>query len=227
MCLQELKSTEDKFPFVALQAAGYYSAVSGQATYNGVAMLSRVEPGDIHKSLGSPNQDPQARFLSARIQDVRILSVYVPNGSVVGSDKWSYKLDWLQRLKTHLEMHHDPAEPLAVCGDFNVAPDDRDVANADKWRDSVLCHEEGRKALRDLASWGLVDVFRRHHAEGGLYSWWDYRRLGFPKNDGLRLDHIFATKTLARRSTAADIDRQERKGTKPSDHAPVVASFSN
>lgn len=227
MCLQELKSVEEKFPFDALREAGYHAAVSGQPTYNGVAVLSRDEPREIHKSLGDSKEDPQARFLSAMIRNVRILSVYVPNGSVVGSEKWTYKLEWLGRLRDYLEAHHDPAEPLALCGDFNVAPEDRDVANPDKWRDSVLCHEQGRKALRELGGWGLVDAFRRHHSEGGLYSWWDYRQLGFPKNDGLRIDHIFVTETLARRSLETEIDRQERKGKKPSDHAPVIASFSD
>ncbi len=227
MCLQELKSVEEKFPFDALRESGYHAAVSGQPTYNGVAVLSRDEPREIHKSLGDSKEDPQARFLSAMIRNVRILSVYVPNGSVVGSEKWTYKLEWLGRLRDYLETHHDPAEPLALCGDFNVAPEDRDVANPVKWRDSVLCHEQGRKALRELGGWGLVDAFRRHHSEGGLYSWWDYRQLGFPKNDGLRIDHIFVTETLARRSLEAEIDRQERKGKKPSDHAPVIASFSD
>ncbi len=227
MCLQELKSVEEKFPFDVLREAGYHAAVCGQPTYNGVAVLSRDEPREIHKSLGDSKEDPQARFLSALVRNVRILSVYVPNGSVVGSEKWTYKLEWLGRLRAYLDAHHDPAGPLALCGDFNVAPEDRDVANPDKWRDSVLCHEQGRKALRELGEWGLVDAFRRHHSEGGLYSWWDYRQLGFPKNDGLRLDHIFVTETLARRSLAAEIDRQERKGKQPSDHAPVIASFSD
>lgn len=227
MCLQELKAVEEKFPFEALREAGYHAAVCGQPTYNGVAVLSRDEPREIHKSLGDSHEDSQARFLSALVRNVRILSVYVPNGSVVGSEKWTYKLEWLGRLRAYLDAHHDPAEPLALCGDFNVAPEDRDVANPDKWRDSVLCHELSRKALRELSEWGFVDAFRRHHSEGGLYSWWDYRQLGFPKNDGLRLDHIFVTETLARRSLAAEIDRQERKGKQPSDHAPVIASFSD
>ncbi len=154
MCLQELKSVEEKFPFDALREAGYHAAVCGQPTYNGVAVLSRDEPREIHKSLGDSKEDPQARFLSALIRDVRIPSVYVPNGSVVGSEKWSYKLEWLGCLRAYLDAHHDPAEPLALCGDFNVAPEDRDVANPDKWRDSVLCHPQGRKALRELGEWG-------------------------------------------------------------------------
>ena len=218
---------EEDFPFEPLREAGYYAAVHGQRTYNGVAMLSRTEPREIRKSFEDGIEDPQARFLSVSIEEVRVLSVYVPNGSVVGSDKWDYKLAWFRRLRAYLDQNHDPSEPLALCGDFNVAPEDRDVANPDKWRDSVLCHEEGREALRDLCRWGLVDAFRRHRPEDGLYSWWDYRQLGFPKNDGLRLDHVFVTDTLAGRSGAAEIDRQERKGKQPSDHAPVIVRFAD
>ncbi|MFQ5792696.1 MAG: exodeoxyribonuclease III, partial [Acidobacteriota bacterium] len=161
------------------------------------------------------------------IDDVQVLSVYVPNGSVVGSEKWEYKLDWMHRLRDYLDRHADPKEPLALCGDFNIAPDDRDVADPEAWRDTVLCHEEGRRALRHVLDWGLVDVFRLKHPEGGIYSWWDYRELGFPRNDGLRLDHIFATRPLADLLASAEIDRRERKGKKPSDHAPVVAVFAN
>lgn len=200
MCLQELKSIEEKFPFDALREVGYFVVVCGQPTYNGVAILSRDEPMKIRKSLGDSKEDQQARFLSALIRGVHVLCVYVPNGSVVGSEKWAYKLEWLGRQRTYLETHHDPSETLALCGDFNVAPEDRDVANPEKWRDSVLCQERGRRALRELCGWGLVDVFRQHHPEGGLYSWWDYRQLGFPRNDGLRLDLVLATESLARRS---------------------------
>lgn len=227
MCLQELKCVEEKFPFDAIREVGYQAVVSGQPTYNGVAILSREEPLEISKVFGDANEDRQARFVSALVGEVRVLSVYVPNGSVVGSEKWRYKLEWLARLRSYLETHHDPSETLALCGDFNVAPEDSDVANPDKWRNSVLCHELGREALQKLGVWGLVDVFHRHHPEGGLYSWWDYRQLGFPRNDGLRLDLVLATESLARRSLSAEIDRQERKGKQPSDHAPVIASFSD
>lgn len=226
MCLQEIKAPEDKFPFEALRETGYYAAVCGQPGYNGVAVLSREEPRGIRRSFGDMEEDRQARFLFARVGDVGVLSLYVPNGAIVGSEKWDYKLRWLARLRAYLDAHHHPSEPLALCGDFNIAPEDRDVANPDKWRPSVLCHEEGRRALRELCQWGLVDAFRRHRTEGGLYSWWDYRQLGFPKNDGLRLDHVFVTEPLALRSQAAEIDRQERKGKQPSDHAPVLVSFS-
>ena len=227
VCLQELKAAEENFPFEPLREAGFHAAVHGQRTYNGVAILSRAEPLEIRKSFDDEVEDLEARFLSASIDDMRVLSVYVPNGSVVGSEKWAYKLEWMGRLRAFLEKNHDPAQPLALCGDFNVAPEDRDVANPEKWRESVLCHQEGREAVRELGRWGLVDAFRLHHPEGGFYSWWDYRQLGFPRNDGLRLDHVFVSDILARRSQGAEIDRQERKGKQASDHAPVIVRFSD
>ena len=129
------------------------------------------------------------------------------------------------RLRTYLQDRHDPSQPLVLCGDFNVAPDNLDVANPERWSGSVLCHQAARDAFQQVREWGLTDVYRQHHPEGGIYSWWDYRMLAFPKNDGLRIDHILATEPLAKRCTGAEIDRDERKGQKPSDHAPVVATF--
>ncbi len=225
ICLQELKAQESSFPFEPLREAGYTAAVYGQKTYNGVAILSRTEPQEIVSSFGDGIEDPEARFISALVEGVRVLSVYVPNGTSVGSDRWEYKLEWMRRLRRYLDTHADPSAPLVLCGDINIAPDDRDVANPDSWHDSVLCHENGRRALEHIREWGLVDTFRQEHPEGGFYSWWDYRRLGFPKNDGLRIDHIFATESLSKKLVSAEIDRQERKGKKPSDHAPVVAVF--
>jgi exodeoxyribonuclease-3 len=170
--------------------------------------------------------DPQARLVATRIQGVLVVSVYVPNGSSVGSDKYQYKLAWFKRLRGFLERHASPREPLLVCGDFNVAPKDSDVARPDEWADSVLCDGDVRAAFADIMRWGLVDVFNKHHPAGGVYSWWDYRMLGFPKNNGLRIDHILATDALACRSVEASIDREERKGQLPSDHAPVIARFA-
>ncbi len=225
VCLQELKAREDAFPYDAIRTAGYHAAVYGQPTYNGVAILSRIEPRNIVQGLDDGIADPQARFLAAQVGEVQVISAYVPNGQVVGSEQYAYKLDWLRRVQAFLDRHFTPATPLVLCGDFNVARDERDVANPAAWAPSVLCHPAGREALETLLGWGLIDVLRQQHAEGGLYSWWDYRNLGFPKNDGLRIDYIFATQPLAERCTAAEIDRQERKGEKPSDHAPVIALF--
>ncbi|MGH7700148.1 MAG: exodeoxyribonuclease III [Gemmatimonadales bacterium] len=226
VCLQEIKVADEEFPRLTLEAAGWHAAVHGQRTYNGVAILSRAPLDDVRVGLDDGTADGEARLLSGRTAGSRIVSVYVPNGQTVDSEKWRYKLDWLRRLRGYLERTASPEEPLLVCGDFNVAPDDRDVAFVDQWRDTVLTHEAGRAALRDILGWGLVDTVRRHHPEGpGPYTWWDYRLLGFPKGNGLRIDHIVATPPLAARCVQAYVDRDERKGKQPSDHAPVVAAF--
>jgi exodeoxyribonuclease-3 len=225
LCLQELKVTEDAFPSLDLRAAGYHSAVYGQKTYNGVAILSRHEPLDVARGFDDDIADPQARLISASVRGVRVICGYFPNGSQVGSEKWAYKLEWLRRLRSHLDRHCDPTQALVLCGDFNVAPEPIDVHDPAAWEQSVLCHPEARVALERIRDFGLVDVFRRHRSEAGLYSWWDYRMLGFQKGRGLRIDHVYATLALAETSRAATIDREERKGKQPSDHAPVIVEF--
>lgn len=225
LCLQELKCTDDAFPRDAARDAGYHAAVHGQKTYNGVAILSRAEPQDVDTGLSDAADDPQARLIAATVRGVRVLSAYVPNGSVVGSEKWVYKLEWLVRLREHLDRSCDPAEPVVLCGDFNVARFDDEVAFPERWGGSVLCHQDARDALERVRAWGFADAFREHHPEGGAYSWWDYRAGAFPRGDGLRLDHVFATGPLAQACSAAEVDVEERKGSKPSDHAPVVAVF--
>jgi exodeoxyribonuclease-3 len=228
LCLQELKVSDEEFPALDLQALGYHSAVFGQKTYNGVAILARERPRDVERGFGAPDgeEDEQARLIAGTVAGVRVLCAYFPNGGSLGSEKWSYKLSWMTRLRAHLDRRYDPDQPLALCGDFNVAPEARDVHDPAVWEGSVLFHPEARAALRDVAGFGLEDVVRRHHEEGGLFSWWDYRMLAFPKGRGLRIDHIYTTRTLADRSRDAFIDRDERKGELPSDHAPVVASFA-
>ncbi len=225
VCLQELKAPESEFPFDRLQKLGYRAAVYGQPTYNGVAIVSRSEPRDVQRGLSDGVADDQARLIAATVGPIRVLSAYVPNGQEVGSEKWAYKLEWLARLRAYLQRTCDPAQPLLLCGDFNIAPDDRDVARPDAWAGSVLCHGEARAALQRLLDWGLVDVVRRFYPEGGLYTWWDYRGRAYERDDGLRLDLILATAILAERVTAARVDRTEREGEKPSDHAPVVVSL--
>jgi exodeoxyribonuclease-3 len=225
VCLQELKVTDDDFPRAELETAGWQLAVHGQKTYNGVAILSRAKLEDVTIGMGDGVSDPEARLISARTSVARVVSAYVPNGKTVGSDKWIYKLEWLRRLRGYLGRTADPAQALVLCGDFNVAPEDRDVARVEQWKDTVLCHEEARARLREIVAWGLVDAIRLHHAGDGPYSWWDYRMLGFPKNNGLRIDHILATRPLAERCAEAYVVRDERKGKQPSDHAPVVAVF--
>ncbi len=225
VCLQELKVPDEEFPIGAIREAGYHAAVYGQRTYNGVAILARSEPADVAIGLGDGVADDQARLIAATVGGTRIVSAYAPNGQMVGSDKWAYKLDWMRRLRRWLERTAAPEQALALCGDLNVAPDDRDVARPEEWRTSVLCHEEARAALREVMGWGLIDAIRLHHEGPGPYSWWDYRMLAFPKGNGLRIDHILLTRPLADRSTRTWVERDERKGKLPSDHAPVGAEF--
>jgi exodeoxyribonuclease III len=227
LCVQETKVEDDAFPHAEIAAAGYHALCHGQKTYNGVALLSR-EPGQaaVH-GFADGGDDTQARFLVASVGALRVGSVYVPNGQTVASDKFAYKLAWLARWRRWLSARADPAVPMALCGDINIAPDGRDVYDPEGWKDQVLCHPDERAALDEICRWGLVDVFRQHHNEGGLYSWWDYRQLSFPKNFGLRIDLILCTASLAARCTSVTIDRNARKGQNPSDHAPVIAEFTD
>jgi exodeoxyribonuclease III len=225
LCVQELKVEDEAFPFDALREAGYHAVAHGQRTYNGVAILARSEPADVERGLGDGEDDPQARLIAATVSGVRVASVYVPNGGELGSDKWAYKLRFLARLRAWLDRSADGARPLALCGDFNVAPEARDVCDPQAWEATVLFHAEARAALAQVTGWGLRDTLRLHRPEPGLYSWWDYRMLAFPKNRGLRIDQIWASRALGERCTSASIDREERKGKQPSDHAPILAEF--
>jgi exodeoxyribonuclease-3 len=225
LCLQELKCKEDQFPFDQIEQGGYRAAVFGQKTYNGVAILSREEAQDVRRGLGDDEAGEEARLISADIGGVRVINAYFPNGQTVGSEKYQYKLAWMDRLSRMLRRDFAPDQPIVLCGDFNVAVDDKDVATPADWADSVLCVPEVRAALEKIRRWGFEDVFRRHHPDGGIYSWWDYRQLAFPRNEGLRLDHVYATHPLAEKCLSAEVDRQERKGEKPSDHAPILAEF--
>ena len=226
VCLQETKVPDDTFPIEACGELGYRAAFHGQAGYNGVAILSRWPLADEQAGLGDGEDDAQARVVAATVRGVRVISVYVPNGQAVGTDKYAYKLAWLERLRRYLERCCDPAEPVVLAGDFNVAPDDRDVHDPLAWKGRILCSDAERRALAGVRDWGLQDSFRLHEEGGGYYSWWDYRMLGFPKNRGLRIDHIYVTAPLAAACTRAYIDREARKGKGASDHAPVFAELA-
>jgi exodeoxyribonuclease-3 len=226
LCMQELKIVEEEFPLIDFRALGYHVVLVGQKTYNGVGIASLEPPTDVIRSLDDGVDDPQARIIGATIGKIRIYSSYIPNGQAVGSEKMVYKLEWLGRLKRYLDAHHDATQPVVVAGDFNVAPENADVHDPAVWANQVLFSVEERIALARLRTFGLVDVYRRHHPEPGRYSWWDYRQLSFPKNHGLRIDFVFATPPLAETSVAAEIDREARKGENPSDHAPVVVTFA-
>lgn len=236
LCLQELKTVDEGFPFEAVQARGYEAAAYGQKTYNGVAILSRHPLSHVVRGFDDgADEDAQARLVEARVSpangpSLTVISAYVVNGASVGSDKWAYKLAWMDRLEKTLAARHDPASPLVLAGDFNVAPTDADVKNVARWAGTVLTHEAVRGALARWRAWGLSDAFRaavpEDPAAPGPFSWWDYRNLGFPKNDGLRIDHVYATAAL--RPAEAWVDRDERRAgeTAPSDHAPVLVRFA-
>ena len=219
--LQELKVQDSEYPWPELAASGYQMAIVGQKTYNGVAIFAKQPITVLHTGLDDGVDDPQARLIDAMVGDTRIISVYVPNGGEPGSDKYAYKLQWLQRLHLYLQRHCRPDERLCIGGDWNIAPDDLDVRNPAAWRDTVLCTREVRAAWRLLCEWGLTDAVRQVFPDDRLYSWWDYRNLGLQKNDGLRIDHWLVTAAVAEQITDAGVDKALRHGDKPSDHAPV------
>lgn len=227
VCLQETKVEDAGFPTGELTALGYHVLASGQRGYNGVAILSRTEPASPVRAMAEPDDDPQRRLLGATIAGATVLSVYAPNGGEVGSDKYAYKLAWYRRLRGFLDARLDPTHPVILCGDLNVAPEDRDVWDPERWRGQTLCSEPERAAFRDLLAWGLRDALRVLHPDAtGLYTWWDYREGAFHRGWGLRIDHILLTARLAARCAGIEIDRPERKGPKPSDHAPVLATLT-
>ena len=224
VCLQETKCPDEQFPALALKAAGYHSAYHGEKSYNGVAVLARSELGNVRPSLCDEVNDPQARVVAANIGPLRIFSIYAPNGQAVGSPAYEYKLEWYRRLRDCLTKEKSP--DLVVCGDFNVAPEDVDVYDADLWRGAIMASDGERAAFRRLCDLGLRDTLRIHHLEGDLFTWWDYQMRGFEKNRGLRIDAVLASEGLARNCTASGIDREMRSGKDPSDHAPVWAEFA-
>ena len=221
--LQETKVVDDDFPLDALREAGYRSVSVGQKSYNGVSILAKRELADVVTAFGDGGDDAEARVVAATVEGVRFVNVYVPNGQSVGSEKYAHKLEWMARLASFVAKDSDPERPLMVAGDFNVAPADIDVHDPAVWRDEIMCSEPERLALRRLTDWGLVDTFRHLHPERAAFSWWDYRRLAFPKGRGLRIDHMLVTRPLLARLREVEIDRDERKGKLPSDHAPVLA----
>ena len=227
LCLQETKLTDDKFPVAEINEAGYQVAFSGQKTYNGVAILSRHPILDVQKN--NPRfEDDQQRIIAATIEGMRIICAYVPNGQTVDSDKYVYKLAWLASLREWLaeELRQHADGGLAILGDYNIAPEDRDVHDPAAWEGQVLFSEKEKAALTALMELGLADSYRMFEQPEKNFSWWDYRMLGFQKNKGLRIDHILLSEPLRKRCVACHIDRAPRKWEQPSDHAPVVATLS-
>ena len=226
VCLQETKLEDPRFPHGPITAAGYACRVLGQRTYNGVALLVREGLAIDDVTTGIPGfADEQKRVIAATVAGTRVICAYVPNGQAVGSDKYAYKLAWCAAAATMLREELAQHPRLAFCGDMNIAPEPRDVHDPAAWEGQVLFSEPERAQFRGWLALGLVDSFRLFEQPPNTFSWWDYRMLAFPKNHGLRIDHILLTPELAKLCTAARIDRNARKGEKPSDHAPVIAEF--
>ena len=229
LCLQETKLADKAFPYLTFQALGYESAHNGQGQWNGVAILSRVGISDVRNGFGEGFVDPyegDARLIAAKCGDMTAISVYVPNGRTVPSEFYDRKLEWFERLGEWLDAHYSPSERLAVVGDYNVVPEDRDVWSAKAFEGSTHVTPAERKAVQALCDWGMVDTFRAQYPnEDGLYSYWDYRAGDFHQHRGLRIDLVLATRSIADTVSYAVVDRNARKGTQPSDHAPVIVDF--
>ena len=224
LVLQEIKQLSEKFPSDALAELGYHSIANGQKTYNGVAVISKIAPSEPVTELPG-FEDPQKRVLATTIDGLRVVDLYVPNGSEVGSEKYAYKLEWLASLRDFLDEEMRMHENLVVLGDFNIAPADEDVYDPEKWGDAILCSPLEREALGRLLDLGLSDVFRKFDQPESTFSWWDYRAAGFRRNAGLRIDLILTSASMTARCSASYVDKEPRAWDRPSDHAPVVAEF--
>jgi exodeoxyribonuclease-3 len=224
--LQETKLSDDEFPAEALHGAGYRAIYAGQKTYNGVALLSRIEAEDVETELPG-FEDPQRRVLAGTYGELRVIDLYVPNGQAVGSEKYVYKLAWLAALGPFLAAQLERYPRLVVMGDFNIAPEDRDVHDPAAWEEAIMCSTPERAAFQQLLDVGLVDAFRRLESGEGHFTWWDYRAAAFRRGRGLRIDHILVSRDLGKRLTDCRILRDLRGLERPSDHAAVMAEFND
>lgn len=234
LCLQETKVADELFPLQAFEELGYAVAISGQKAYNGVAIVSRLPLEDVQVGFAALLPDDpaaeqlgeQKRVISARVEGLRILNLYVPNGSSLRSDKYTYKLEWLQCLHRYLEAQEQQGEPLVMVGDFNIAPEDRDIHDPERLRGGIMASDAEREALRALLGERLADVFRLFEPDSGHWSWWDYRSGAWDRNQGWRIDHIYLCEQLLACATGCVIDRGPRGNVQPSDHAPVVVNLA-
>ena len=224
LCLQETKTTDENFPVDEIEAAGYQVVFSGQKTYNGVAIISKQPAQDVVRDVPGLD-DQQRRILAATIGNVRVLDLYVVNGQEVGSEKYDHKLYWLEQVTAYIRQQLEAHKNFVVLGDFNIAPEDRDVHDPDAWHERILCSTPERDALKKMMGLGLSDTFRLFEQEDDSFSWWDYRAAAFRRNRGLRIDLVLASDALGNNCTACYIDKEPRGLERPSDHTPVVAEF--
>ena len=225
LCMQETKLSDEAFPALAFMGMGYETAHHGQGQWNGVAILSRIGLSDVVMNFANGDPDPDARIITALCGDVRVTSVYVPNGRSLEDAHYQYKLRWLAQLRQHVEATSKPDDAVIVAGDFNIAPTDIDVYDPAKFVGATHTSPAERALLTELCDWGMVDLFRLRHSDPKLYSWWDYRAGDFHQGRGLRIDLVLGTRAVAERCTWSVIDRNARKGQMPSDHAPVIVEL--
>jgi exodeoxyribonuclease-3 len=223
LCMQEIKCLDEQFPRETFENLGYRVATFGQKTYNGVAILAKQNIEDVVRGLPGEGEEAQKRAIGAQIGDVLLLNLYVVNGEAVGSAKYAYKMEWMQRVADFVRERYDMKEKVVVCGDFNVTFDDRDVHDPEAWREKVLCSTPERQWLAKIMQPGLRDAFRHFHDEAGHYTWWDFRTRGFQRGEGLRIDHFLMSEPALGACSGVEIDKGARGGEKPSDHAPVIA----
>lgn len=225
VCLQEIKCTNENFPFATLEQAGYRSEALGQKSYNGVAILSKFPIENTQKNFPDDDEEAAKRMIAARINGVNIINLYVPNGTELGTDKFFFKLEWLQKLRRWLDRSFAKDELVLLCGDFNVAPEEPDVWDVAAWEGKLHFTKTERAAIYHISQWGFTDCFRKINGNLKEFSWWNYREGAWQRNHGLRIDHIWTSQPLADACTACFIDKSTRGLEKPSDHAPVIAVF--
>lgn len=225
VCLQETKCTDDNFPADQIGQIGYNSEYFGEKSYNGVAILSRYAITDVLKNFPDDPPDAPRRLIAATVNGVRIVNTYVPNGTELWSDKFAFKLDWLQRLRHFFDQNYRLDEDVLLCGDFNVAPDEVDVWSVEQWEGKLHFSKPERAAIHYVMQWGFIDLFRKINGNKQEFSWWNYREGAWQRNRGLRIDHLWASPPLAEKCTDCFIDKSLRGLERPSDHAPVVAKF--
>lgn len=225
VCLQETKCVDDNFPYQALFDTGYHTAFFGEKSYNGVAILSKHDIDDVQKGFDDDDEVSPKRLIAATINGIRIVNTYIPNGTELWSDKFAFKLDWLQRLRRFFDATCDSNKDVLLCGDFNVAPEELDVWSVPHWEGKLHFSKPERAAMHHVKQWGFVDVFRKMNGDVKEYTWWNYREGAWQRNRGLRIDHIWTSPALAEKCTGCWIDKAPRALERPSDHAPVVAEF--
>lgn len=226
LCLQETKCADEKFPLEAIQNFGYNAVFTGEKSYNGVAILSRFPLENIRKNFADDPPDAPKRLIAATVRNIHIVNVYIPNGTELWTEKFSFKLDWLQRLRKMFDAGYPKDGDILLCGDFNVAPAENDVWSVKHWEGKLHFSKPERAALHYVKQWGFVDVFRQMNGNLQEFSWWNYREGAFAKNHGLRIDHIWTSPSLAEKCLSCWIDKEPRVWERPSDHAPVIAEFS-